>query len=94
MNEPDSKEAKDFKMPSMDELVKMVDKMKGLSEEQREKLREQFAKRAAFPDTFANGESPSQQVPDMIAPATAFEVISLVFYLIMVLSFISIFGKL
>lgn len=36
---------KDFKMPSKEDIMKMVDSMSGLTEEHREKLREQLLKR-------------------------------------------------
>lgn len=92
----DFKMPEDFKMPSIDEIMKMVDSMKGLTDEHREKLREQFIKRAGFASPFPhgeNGEAPAQGV-DMIPPATTFELISMALYLIMVLTFLSTFGKL
>lgn len=93
MSDADREEMmKDFKMPSMDELRKMVDSMRGLTEEQREKLREQLMKRADFPGPSGDGQTPAQAA-GMIAPATSFEVISLIVYLIMVTGFIGLFGK-
>lgn len=84
---------KDFKMPSMDDLMKMVDSMSGMTEEHKEKLREQFIKRASFDNPFSDGQIPAEN-PDMIAPATSFELISFVIYMIMLTSFIAVFGKL
>lgn len=78
---------KDDFVPSMDDLMKMINSMGGVSDEDREKIREQFLKRAGY-------ENPGYIPPDnSIAPPNAFEVISLVVYLILVLSFISAFGK-
>lgn len=86
---------KDFKAPSMDEMMKMVDSMKGMTEEDREKIREQLLKRVAFQNPFSDEQIPSES-GDLIPPiaaATAFEIITLVIYLVMVTSFIAIFGK-
>ncbi len=83
---------KDFKMPSMDELMKMVDSMKGVTEEHKEKLREQFIKRAAFENPFSDGQIPVESL-NAIPPATSFELITLTIYLIMLTSFLAVFGK-
>lgn len=84
---------KDFKMPSMDDLMKMVDSMSGVTEEHKEKLREHLIKRAAFGNPFPDGQNPAEGV-DMIPPATSFELITLTIYAIMLISFIAVFGKL
>lgn len=80
---------KDFEMPSMQELMKMVNSMGGVSDEDREKIRDQLLKRAGYQNP---GDIPAENV-DAFPPPTAFEVISLIVYLILVLSFISAFGK-
>lgn len=84
-----AKMMKDFEMPSKEDLMKMVDSFKGITDEQREKLREQFLMRGDFQK---RGDIPAQNV-NAIDPATPFEVISLVLYLGMLLSFVCVFGK-
>lgn len=84
---------KDFKVPSMGDLMKMVDSMKGMTEEHKEKLREQLIKRASFDNPFSEGQIPAENA-DAIAPATSFELITLIIYIIMLTSFIAVFGKL
>lgn len=84
---------KDFQMPSMDDLMKMLDSMSGVTEEHKEKLREHLIKRAAFGNPFSDGQNPAEGV-DMIPPATSFELITLAIYAIMLTSFIAVFGKL
>lgn len=85
---------KDFKMPSMDDLMKMVDSMSGMSEEHKEKLREHLIKRSAFGNPFPSGGQIPSENAEMIPPATSFELITLVLYLTMLISFIAVFGKL
>lgn len=83
---------KDFQMPSMDDLMKMVDSMGGMTEEHREKLREHFIKRASLGNQFSDGQNPAEGI-DMIPAATSFELISMAIYAIMLTSFIAVFGK-
>lgn len=84
---------KDFKMPSMDEIKKLIDSMEGVTEEHKEMLRENIMKRAAFGNPFPDEQTPAENL-NMIPAATYFEVITLVIYLIMLTTFIAVFGKL
>lgn len=81
---------KDFEMPSIDEIMKLVNSMDGVSEEHREKLRDHFLKRAGVQNPFS-GDILEQN--PTIPPPTPFEVISLIVYLIMLITFISVCGK-
>lgn len=81
---------KDFKMPSKEDIMKMLDSMSGMTDEHKEKLREHLLKRSSFDNPFSDGGNAA----DITPPATSFELITLAIYVIMLISFIAVFGKL
>lgn len=81
---------KEFEMPSMENLLKLVDTLGGVTDEDKEKLREHFLKRAA------DGQNPFGGAPPGLSNAIPYERSSfeLIVFVTMITLIVCVFGKL